>query len=102
MFASENVSDILLLFQLINELRLRIPISERGAIIKEAENVTTESTHEEHHAQNALKVAQSTVESLKVLITLYSVSEIKRAILTLCPRNNDFSIPMHADRNRFI
>ena len=77
MFASNDLSNILLFFQLINELRLRIPISERSAVIKEAENVASENTHEEHHAQNALKVAQSTVESLKVLITSYLVSEIK-------------------------
>ena len=99
MGANDYISDTLLYFQLINELRLRIPISERGAIIKEAENVASENTHEEHHAQNALKVAQSTVESLKVLITSYLVSEIKGTVSTMRPKTDDFFFLMQANRN---
>ncbi len=53
-------------FQLINELRLRLPISEREIVEKESENYSKDSSPEEYHAQNALKVAQSTIESLKV------------------------------------
>ncbi|XP_065052482.1 centrosomal protein of 290 kDa-like [Rhopilema esculentum] len=54
--------------QLINELRLRIPISERGILPQEVGTVSSEKSHEEQHAQNALQVAQSTVDSLKIMI----------------------------------
>eukprot|EP00794_Sanderia_malayensis_P012922 gene12922-14254_t len=64
----ENERKITQKDKLINELRLRLPISEREIVAREYEQYTKQDSPEEFHAKNALKVAQSTVDSLKVMV----------------------------------
>ena len=52
---------------MINELRLRLPISERNYSITDiASDVKPMSQEENRDVKQALKIAQTTVESLKV------------------------------------
>ena len=56
---------ISVLIQLINELRLRLPLSERDEITSEAKRAAG-LTEENYESKRALKVAQATVSSLQV------------------------------------
>ena len=58
----------LLLLQVINELRIRLPLTERYAVDTNAGASVQSAPNEEHHlqAKQALRVAQTTVDSLKV------------------------------------
>ena len=56
-----------LFFQLINELRLRLPLSERDEITSEAKKAAG-LTEENYETKRALKVAQATVSSLQVCL----------------------------------
>ena len=57
-------------FQLINELRLRLPLSDREEITSEAKKAAG-LTEEDYESKRALKVAQATVSSLQVCMNLF-------------------------------
>lgn len=57
--------DINVILQLINELRLRLPLSEREEITSEAKKAAG-LVEEDYESKRALKVAQATVTSLQV------------------------------------
>lgn len=69
-------------FQLINELRLRLPLSERDEITSEAKKAAG-LTEENYETKRALKVAQATVSSLQVC--LLPTYDIYRILGELCP-----------------
>jgi len=58
-------NSLFIFLQLINELRLRLPLSEREEITSEAKKAAG-LVEEDYEAKRALKVAQATVSSLQV------------------------------------
>ena len=68
-------------FQLINELRLRLPLSERDEITSEAKKAAG-LTEENYETKRALKVAQATVSSLQVcLLPTYDTESLENSAL---------------------
>ena len=56
-------------FKLINELRLRLPLSDREEITSEAKKAAG-LTEDDYESRRALKVAQATVSSLQVWLVM--------------------------------
>ncbi|CAB4024196.1 centrosomal of 290 kDa-like, partial [Paramuricea clavata] len=61
--------------KIINELRLRLPVSERLAVTEHVERLVTRP--QDYEAKKALQVAQSTISSLQQMITKKEESILK-------------------------
>ena len=61
--------------KIINELRLRLPVSERQAVTEHVESVVTRP--QDYEAKKALQIAQSTISSLQQMITKKEESILK-------------------------
>ena len=61
--------------KIINELRLRLPVSERHEVTEQVENLVTRP--QDYEAKKALEVAQSTISSLQQMIRKKEESILK-------------------------
>ena len=53
---------------MINELRLRLPFSERDVVYEKALNTSLATKEESPEAAQAVRVAQATIESMKLML----------------------------------